>query len=134
VILYRYWQALAIMTAVSAGVVHAQGPAPVAAPTAATAPLPAEAFARLPFLQNPELSPDGTRVAVKMAIKGEQRFAIVPLDDTSKLVMISPGPNDLNSWAWVNNDWLVATIGATAPVEGDSWYLRRTIGISADGK
>lgn len=133
-ILYRYWQALAIMTAVSAGVVHAQGPAPVAAPTAATAPLPAEAFARLPFLQNPELSPDGTRVAVKMAIKGEQRFAIVPLDDTSKLVMISPGPNDLNSWAWVNNDWLVATIGATAPVEGDSWYLRRTIGISADGK
>ncbi|MBN9981013.1 hypothetical protein JND44_14875, partial [Listeria monocytogenes] len=85
------------------GVVHAQGAAPVADPTAATAaPLPAEAFATLPFLQAPALSPDGTRGALRMAIKGEQRFAIIRRDGASNPVMINPGPNDLNSWAWVN--------------------------------
>ncbi|MFA6123728.1 MAG: S9 family peptidase [Sphingomonas sp.] len=137
-ILQRYWRALALGGALCGSFVSAQTPAPAPTSTPVPAPtpaeIPAEAFATLPFLQGPELSPDGTRVAVKLAINGQQRFAIVSLDAPDKVVQVDPGPNDLNSWAWVNNDWLVATVGTTAPVEGDSWYLRRTLGISADGK
>jgi dipeptidyl aminopeptidase/acylaminoacyl peptidase len=100
----------------------------------ADAPLPAEEFARLPFIEGPQLSPDGTKVAARLAVKGTQRLAIIPLADSSKTVQINQGEMDLNSWSWVNNDWLVARIGTTVPVEGDSWYLRRALGISADGK
>jgi dipeptidyl aminopeptidase/acylaminoacyl peptidase len=103
-------------------------------PPPTSAPTPAEAFGQLPFLEGPDLSPHGTHIAVKIAVAGKQRFAIAPVGDTRKLMMINLADNDLNSWAWVNNDWLIATIGATAPVEGDSWYLRRTLAISADGK
>lgn len=109
-------------------------PAAAAAAPDAPAQTPAEAFGQLPFLEGPDLSPDGTHIAVKIAIQGKQRFAIITVGDTRKLVLINPGNSDLNSWEWVNNDWLIAKIGATAPVEGDSWYLRRTVAISADGK
>jgi len=104
------------------------------APAPAAAPIAAEQFARLPFIEGPQLSPDGTKIAARLAVNGVQRLAIIPRGDPSKMVQINEGAVDLNSWTWVNNDWLVAQVGAMAPVEGDSWYLRRAMGISADGK
>lgn len=107
---------------------------PVAPPGAAPAPLPLEKFAELPFFESPQLSPDGSKIAVRLAVQGQQRFAIIPLGERSKIVQIGLRDYDLNGWRWVNNDWLVATVGATRKVEGDSWYLRRTLAISADGR
>lgn len=106
----------------------------VTAPAPAAAPIAAEEFARLPFIEGPQLSPDGTKIAARLAVNGVQRLAIIPRGDPSKMVQINEGAVDLNSWTWVNDDWLVAKVGAMAPVEGDSWYLRRAMGISADGK
>lgn len=103
-------------------------------PVQADVPGSAEQFGRLPFIESPKLSPDGTRIAARLAVKGAQRLAIIPLNDASKLAQIDPGVMDLNSWNWVNNDWLVARVGTNVPVEGDSWYIRRAIGVSADGK
>jgi acetyl esterase/lipase len=97
-------------------------------------PIPLEKFAQLPFFEGPRLSPDGTKVAARIAVNGEQRLAIVPLGDVQHMVMINPGESDLNGWDWVNNDWLIARIGANSNVEGDSWYLTRTLAVSADGK
>ena len=105
-----------------------------AAATPAQTQIPIEQFARLPFMDAPVLSPDGTRIAVRLAVNGAQRLAIVPLADASKMAKVNPGESDINSWAWVNDDWLIARMGATAPVEGDSWYLRRALAISADAK
>lgn len=107
-------------------------PAPAAAPTA-VAPPPAEQFARLPFLQGPVLSPDGTKIATRITVKGELRLAIVPLGDPAHIRLINPGAADINDWDWVNNDWLVVRIGQSSAVEGDNWYLRRAIGVSATG-
>src|SRR5258706_15281848 len=106
--------------------------APASAPSPASTP--PELFAQLPFFEGPELSPDGTKVAARIAVQGEQRFAIFPLGDIKHMVMLNPGESDINGWNWVNNDWLIARIGATSAVQGDSWYLSRTLGISADGK
>src|SRR4051794_30412058 len=94
----------------------AQSPAPAATATPA-GPIPLESFAQLPFMEGPQLSPDGTRVAAEIAIKGKQRFAIFDLSDASKIAQIDPGDMDLQAWSWVNNDWLVAVIGATREVQ-----------------
>jgi len=110
-----------------------QTPAP-AAPATPAGPVPIESFAQLPFIEGPKLSPDGTKVAAEIAIKGKQRFAIFDLGDTSKIAQIDPGDMDLQAWSWVNNDWLVAVLGATRDVQTESWYLSRTLAMSADGK
>ncbi|MGY4397452.1 dipeptidyl aminopeptidase/acylaminoacyl peptidase [Sphingomonas sp. UYAg733] len=109
---------------------------PAAQPATGTAAtlIPIEHFASLPFLTAPELSPDGTRIAARVAVAGQLRLAIIPLADTKKMITIGMGENDLNDWEWVNNDWLIANIGATEKVEGDDWYLTRIASISADGK
>ena len=130
------------MSAGSAAPPQAQAPgtSPSSGTDAGTAcatpagPIPLESFAQLPFMEGPSLSPDGTRVAAKIAIKGKQRFAIFQLGDASKTAQIDPGDIDLQVWSWVNNDWLVAVIGATRDVQTESWYLSRTLAISADGK
>ncbi|MEG3176392.1 prolyl oligopeptidase family serine peptidase [Sphingomonas sp. RB3P16] len=132
---YRGFRGLLSCTAlVAAGPLAASEPTPVPPPRAATAPIPAASFGQLPFMESPKLSPDGKRVAAKLALKGEQRLAIITLDDVKHIGIIDPGASEINGWSWVNNDWLIAQIGSTAPVQGDSWYLRRTLGISADGK
>jgi dipeptidyl aminopeptidase/acylaminoacyl peptidase len=125
----------AFVLLLAGAVAHAADTPQAAAPTAASAvaPPPAELFARLPFLQGPMLSPDGTRIAAKITIKGELRLAIVPLGDAAHIRLINPGASDINDWDWVNNDWLVVRIGQSSAVEGDSWYLRRALGVSATG-
>lgn len=105
-----------------------------AAPTAVRQ-YSAEDFATLPFMESPELSPDGTKVAAKMAVGGKQILAIIPLAQSgSKIATIALGENDLNDWSWVNDDWLVVGVGATQGVDGSNWYIRRVLGVSADGK
>lgn len=111
------------------GLVLAAFAAPLAAETKPSAPLPIADFAQLPFMQDPELSPDGTKVAARLAVGGKQVFAIIPLG--GKPLMIGLGDSDLNWWSWVSDEWLVAGIGDSTKVEGEDWYIRRAIGISA---
>jgi hypothetical protein len=105
------------------------------APAPAARQYGAEEFAALPFMENPELSPDGTKVAARIAVGGEQRLAIIPLfKSDEKPVVIGLGENDLNAWHWVNDDWLVARLGTTQGIDGSDWYIGRVVGVSADGK
>jgi dipeptidyl aminopeptidase/acylaminoacyl peptidase len=128
----------AVLLSAPMGVMGQDSAAPAPAQTTPQSkqpsPIPLELFARLPFMVNPELSPNGSKIATRLAINGVQRLAIIPLDDFKKTRQLNPGDADLNSWAWVNEDWLVARIGATANVQGSEWYIRRAVGISADGK
>lgn len=102
---------------------------PVASPPA---PRPIEAFAKLPFIESPALSPDGSRIAARIAIDGVQQMMVVPVrDQGAGMVRIGLGENDLNWWRWVNDDWLVAGIGGSVSVRGDEWYVRRAIGVNA---
>lgn len=103
---------------------------------AATAPvLNAEAFSHLAALSGPKLSPDGTKLVGKVARNGEYYLMVVPLDGGAP-ALVATGDNDLVGWRWVNNDWLVVTVGATMPivVPGYEAYLTRALGVSSDGK
>ncbi|QDX28151.1 S9 family peptidase [Sphingomonas suaedae] len=101
-----------------------QDPAP-AAPK--RAPLPVEAFADMPQLEDPKLSPDGKRLAAKIAIGGTQYFAVLTFGKEGPPQLLGAGKADVNWWRWVNDDWLVIGIGQSVPVEGDEWYVTRAI-------
>jgi dipeptidyl aminopeptidase/acylaminoacyl peptidase len=104
---------------------------PVVAQTPpARGPMPTAAFAEVPALQGPQLSPNGKAYAAQIAVGGTQYFAIVPLDG-SKPRFVGIGDNDLNWWRWVNDDWLVVGIGALTPVESDEWYVTRAVSVDA---
>ncbi|QCB36550.1 S9 family peptidase [Sphingobium sp. PAMC28499] len=104
--------------------------AKVSATTAKTWPI--EAFAELPAMDSPELSPDGARVAARIAIKGVQQLVIAEVKGGNVRTM-GLGENDLNWWRWVNNDWLIVGIGAETNVQGMPWSISRVASIKADG-
>jgi len=125
--------AVALLPSFTAAIAQDAKPAPPTPPSANTGPPPAEAFAQLPFIESPALSPDGTRIAARVAVQGKMRLAIIPIGDAAKIKLIDPGDFDLIGWSWVNNDWLLLRAGEMQPVEGDSWYIRRAFSVRADG-
>lgn len=116
-----------------AGVALAEGtkrPTPEAAP--APSPITIEDFGGLPFFQDPSLSPNGQFLAARLAVDGKQVLSIISLFDKSiptKSFNFDTEEMSLDSWQWVNDEWLVATVSRTVPVEGDKWRVSRIIGI-----
>lgn len=126
----RHFLGLAASAAVFPCIARAQGAAGGAAPS----PRPIEDFGALPFMEEPQLSPDGTKVAAKIAIHGNQYFAIHDLLGDAPPALVGAAHSDINWWNWVNDDWLIVGIGALDNVEGTDFYVRRAVGVSADGK
>ncbi len=124
---------MAVAAIAAATPLAALAPAPVA--VAQTAHHATQDFAQLPLLEDPQLSPDGTKIAAKIAIRGEQYFAIIPIGGGQPSIARFAG-SELNWFTWVNNDWLVAGVGGKMPVQQwGEFYVRRAVGISAaDGK
>ena len=106
--------------------------APKPAPAASDA-IPVEAFAELPVMETPRLSPDGTRIAAKMAIGGVQRLVVAPLmEDGRKPVVLGVAEKvDINWWRWVGDNWLAVGVGAESSFYGETAYVTRTIGVEA---
>ncbi|WP_331010896.1 alpha/beta hydrolase family protein [Sphingomonas sp.] len=106
-------------------------------PTSASSPSPTvhmvAEFAQLPPIESPQLSPNGSLIAARIAINGTQYFAILPVDGSPRR-LLGLGDNDLNWWRWVNDDWLTVGVGQTQVVGGDDWYVTRAMGVKADGK
>lgn len=104
-----------------------------AVPDAMTGPVPVETFARLPGIEGPKLSPDGTRIAAKMAIGGAQVLVVAPLFAGGKLAAIGVGATvDINWWRWVGDDWLAVGVGSQNMLYGEEIYVTRTLGVKAD--
>jgi acetyl esterase/lipase len=118
------------LAATAALLPYARLSAQAAAPPA---PRPVEDFAALPFMEGPKLSPDGTKVASKIAVGGELYLAVMPLFDDGKPSLIRAGESDINWWSWVNDSWLVVGVGDTVRIEFEDFYIRRALGVSADG-
>ena len=106
--------------------------APATAAPIAGAP-PVEIFAAPPLLEDPKLSPDGTKIVAKMLIAGKQTLVVYPLTAGAKPIRADVGhDNELNWWRWVNDDWLVLGIGRKDVVYDTDVYVTRLIGLKAD--
>lgn len=95
-------------------------------------PIETAVFAELPSVESPDLSPDGKSIAAKIAVGGQQYFAVVPLDGSTPR-RVGLGEVDLNWWTWVNDEWLVIGVGQLVPYQGDEIYVSRAFGVSTKG-
>lgn len=97
---------------------------------AAPAPkLPVEAFAALPFVASPELSPDGTHLAAKLSVGGRQMFGIFKIGDKAMPRLWSLGENDLNWFQWLTDDRLIIGVGALSQIYGEQVYVTRLVSV-----
>ena len=117
------------------GVLAATAAMVVVAPIAA-APLPdavpIEQFAALPFIESPRLSPNGTKVAAKVAVNGKQSLVVTGLFDNATRKVLPPGKVDVNWWRWVTDDWLVVGLGDKDKIYDEEVYVTRIAGVKAD--
>lgn len=127
------WRSIARLgLVVAAALLAAAGPAhaqPASAPTAAKPleKLPASAFAKLPFIERPVLSPGGTHLAGLIASDGEQRLVILPVtgDRSGAPIIQVPDLTEVGSLRWVNDDHVIVQLYTLMPIEGDNWYVTR---------
>ena len=122
---------ISMLAACAAAALSCAPVVPAAAQTA-QAPRPAEAFSVVPGLSSPTLSPDGRKVATSVEIKGEPYLMIISLDG-AKPAFMPIANSELNWFRWVNNDWLVIGVGDTRDLMEMQAYIRRAVGVSADG-
>ena len=95
-------------------------------------PLATEVFARLPFIEDAELSPDGDSIAGLIAADGAQQIRMMDLkgkreDDVAVAI---PDQTEVAWIRWVGNDNIVVGLHALLPVETDNWYISRLIAIN----
>ena len=112
----------------------AQTDAPVAPAQTAAPAYTLKDFAALPLMDAPALSPNGLHIASRVAVNGEQRLVIADVNEgADRIRSIGLSDNDLNWWQWVNDDWLIAGVGAESNVQGTPWYISRVVSIKRDG-
>ena len=132
--MFRFILATAVALAFSSSLSAQEESVAPAAPRAAWAfePLPTAAFARLPFMEMPELSPDGRHLAGLFGVKGEQRIGILPLrGEIAAAVFIAvPDQTEIDWLRWVGDDDIVVGLRALLPVEHENWYITRLLGLN----
>lgn len=98
--------------------------------------LPTESFSKIPFIEDPVLSPNGEYVAGLFGIGGEQRIVMISLikDGSTPVVVAVPDQTQVNKIRWVNDDNIVASVTVLSRVQQDSWYLSRLISINRKTK
>ena len=95
--------------------------------------VPIEAFAELPEIDQAVLSPDGNKIAAKMAIQGHQVLVVHSLFGGSPAALRTADV-EMNWWDWVNDQWLVVGIGKDEVLGNEDVYGTRILGVSADTK
>jgi len=98
--------------------------------------LPSSAFATLPALRAPVLSPDGLRYAGRMTIDGKEVLAIVGLTAAEKpRGYVIPEDAELLGYFWAGNGRLLYRMGKSVPWEDDRAFATRLAEVDlATGK
>jgi dipeptidyl aminopeptidase/acylaminoacyl peptidase len=93
---------------------QAQGPAKAPpTPPSASGPVSIEDFARLPFLSDALLSPDGRRIAGRVSHDGNEGIAIWTLSEGAEQVPQHIGVSGNESFVWASDTKLLITTGST---------------------
>jgi len=90
-----------------------------------------QAFAQLPLLERPQISPDGTRYACLLSSQGRQMLAVVSTTGARPVTVAVADSDQLTRWQWVNDEWLIITLRSTHMMMGERWTVGRVYGVRA---
>lgn len=101
-----------------------------------------EVFAIRPFMQNPRISPDGTKLAVKLGYKGTDYLAVIDLtkrDAAPEIVVRTDnyeqfGDRRVFGWRWVGNRTIVVTAAAGDYIFGNEAEIGRLFAYDLENK
>jgi dipeptidyl aminopeptidase/acylaminoacyl peptidase len=87
--------------------VASAAPSPAARPE----PIPVSTFGKRPFLESPRLSPDGSRVAATVDVKGTPALAVLNLFDKAQdMRLIGVGDHQILWYRWAGTDRLLVSL------------------------
>jgi dipeptidyl aminopeptidase/acylaminoacyl peptidase len=133
--------ASAAMAAVAAPA--AAQPAAKAAPAAAPQGIiPIAAFAKRPFMENPRISPDGTKLVVQMSHEKKGYLGIIDLSRPASapdfFIATSEfrdvGDRTVAAWRWVGNDNVVVTMESRELIYGQRYDVSRLVAYNVKTK
>ena len=129
------WLIAALFAALVSPTLAAQAPAvaPTTAPPKLADPIAIADFARVPFVSQPRLSPDGTAMAGLVNVKGAPGIAILNLFNNADRPIYITLPEGTNAYSvrWVNNDNLVIGVDALLPTpDGERFSVSRLIAVN----
>jgi dipeptidyl aminopeptidase/acylaminoacyl peptidase len=90
-------------------------------------------FAQLPFMTNPQLSPNGKMVAMQLSHEGSEHMAVLDLSvPNAKPTLIASageykeiGDRTIDAWTWIGNDNVVMTLASREDAFGQRVDLTR---------
>ena len=130
----RRWFA-GILLLAAAGVSASAQMQPAVAPRE---PIPLAVFAQLPETERPRISTDGSAIAAKIRVNGEQLLAIIPLDtpNPTPLVIARDGEFDRRddirtiNWEWIDPENLLIWISSRQDLDGEKYDAVRVVGYN----
>jgi acetyl esterase/lipase len=128
----KKWFAAMLLLSTFAAPAAAQGVQPAAAPSQ---PLPLSVFARLPETERPRISTDGSALAMRVRVNGEQVLAVVPLDEPNARPQVIARDAEFDAreqfrttdWSWVDPDNLLISVAQRTDVDGQRVDATRVI-------
>ncbi|HEX2764030.1 MAG TPA: alpha/beta fold hydrolase [Allosphingosinicella sp.] len=124
------------------GVGYAQTRTPDQASTAPSGRVATPVFGQLPFMQQPRLSPNGKRVAFRLAHAGTTYLAWLDVSaPNAKPVLIAAageykgvGDRTVAAHRWVGNDQVVFTLASRENIYGDRYDVTRLVAYDVNTK
>lgn len=129
---------LMIAFAIGASPVMALAQAPSASATATEGIVPIAEFAKRPFMQQPRISPDGSKIVVQMSKAGKGFLALIDLTkpgSAPKFFIATDeyrdvGDRTVGDWRWVGNDNVVITMASRENIYGQRYDVTRLVGYN----
>ncbi|MCC6925990.1 prolyl oligopeptidase family serine peptidase [Novosphingobium sp.] len=97
--------------------------------------VPTEVFGKRPFMRSPQISPDGTKIAVMMSRNGVDNLGIIDLTKPGSPPKFfvraeefrEAGDRTVGSWNWVGNRTVIFTLASREHIFGQLRDLRRLV-------
>jgi len=95
--------------------------------------VPVEAYASLPQIEAPEISPNGVNIAVKRVYAGTHTLFLYIQGHNQPFAYSSGDESDINWFRWASDDRLLLGMGFPKKVAHWRGYYTRTIAMDPDG-
>jgi len=127
----KKWLAAALLLVA----IGAPGSAQMRQAVAPREPFPLSVFSRLPETERPRISTDGSALAAKVRVNGEQVLAIIPLDtpDARPQIIARDAEFDerdqfrTTDWDWIDPDNLLIWVASRTDLDGQKVDATRVI-------